>query len=102
MSRHPPRTTTSEPITELKVEIELGSARAADTVYYSLLPETKQPPGFRSQITIRKKGRIIALKIMAQDIVALRAAANTFIRFVSVALKTFDTVAPFYRATRPD
>jgi tRNA threonylcarbamoyladenosine modification (KEOPS) complex Pcc1 subunit len=96
------RTATTKPITELKVEIELRSVRAADTIYFSLLPETKQPPGFRSQIRVRKKGRIVALRIVAQDLVALRAATNTFIRFVSVASKTIDSLAPFYRAVSPD
>lgn len=38
------------------------------------------------------------MTIRADDIVALRAASNTFLRFVSVALKTLNIVSPFYRA----
>jgi tRNA threonylcarbamoyladenosine modification (KEOPS) complex Pcc1 subunit len=37
------------------------------------------------------------LHILADDIVALRAASNTFLRFVAVAVKTVNVVAPFYR-----
>jgi tRNA threonylcarbamoyladenosine modification (KEOPS) complex Pcc1 subunit len=42
------------------------------------------------------------LNIKANDIVALRAASNTFLRFVSVAMKTLNLVAPFYSAGKPD
>jgi tRNA threonylcarbamoyladenosine modification (KEOPS) complex Pcc1 subunit len=37
------------------------------------------------------------LHILADDIVAMRAASNTFLRFVVVAVKTVNVVAPFYR-----
>lgn len=37
------------------------------------------------------------MHILADDIVALRAASNTFLRFVAVATKTVNVVAPFYR-----
>ena len=37
------------------------------------------------------------MHIVADDIVALRAASNTFLRFIAVAMKTVNVVAPFYR-----
>jgi tRNA threonylcarbamoyladenosine modification (KEOPS) complex Pcc1 subunit len=42
------------------------------------------------------------LHILANDIVALRAASNTFLRFVAVAVKTVNIVAPFYREARDE
>ncbi len=42
------------------------------------------------------------LNIKARDIVALRAASNSFLRFLAVALNAVDVVAPFYRAGRAD
>jgi hypothetical protein len=36
------------------------------------------------------------LHIRAEDVVALRAASNTFLRFISVAMKTLNLVSPFY------
>ena len=66
-----------------------------------MLPETRQPPGFRSRIAVTQKGRRVELIIEADDLVALRAASNTLLRFVSVALKTFNIVSPFYRARSP-
>ena len=82
---------------EITIEISLPSSKVAETVYRSLLPETKQPSGFRSHVFVKWRARTLELRIFADDIVALRAASNTFLRFVAVAVKTVDVVAPFYR-----
>ncbi len=87
---------------EITVKIDLPSARVADTVYKSILPETLQNATFRSRTFLSRKGRVLELTIKAKDIVALRAASNSFLRFLSVALKTIDIVAPFYSARRAD
>ena len=97
-----PTTRKDNPRAEITIEIDLPSSRIANTIYASLLPETRQPPGFRSRTTVRHDGRVLRLNIKAEDIVALRAASNTFLRFVSVAIKTLNVVAPFYRAGEPD
>ena len=93
----PPKTSAKNASAELTIEIRLPSSKLAETVYSSLLPETQQPSGFRSHVTVKHKGRELELHILADDIVALRAASNTFLRFVSVAVKTVNVVAPFYR-----
>src|SRR3989441_8810142 len=99
----PPKTRSKNASAEIVIEIGLPSSRLTETVYRSLLPETKQPSGFRSRVVVRRKGRrILELHISADDIVALRAASNTFLRFVAVAVKTVNVVAPFYRETDPD
>jgi tRNA threonylcarbamoyladenosine modification (KEOPS) complex Pcc1 subunit len=87
---------------EITIEIGLPSSRLAETVYKSLLPETKQPSGFRSHVSVKLTGRTLELHILADDIVALRAASNTFLRFVAVAVKTVNVVAPFYRESNAD
>jgi len=46
---------------------------------------------------VKQKGRSLELHILADDLVALRAASNTFLRFAAVAAKTVNIVAPFYR-----
>jgi len=97
-----PTTSRDNPEAEITIEIDLPSSRIANTIYASLLPETRQPPGFRSQTTVRREGRVLRLNIEAEDIVALRAASNTFLRFVLVAIKTLNVVAPFYRAGESD
>ena len=94
----PPRKIRSENASsEITIEIGLPSSQVAETVYRSLLPETKQPSGFRSHVSVKVRGGTLELRIFADDIVALRAASNTFLRFVAVAVKTVNVVAPFYR-----
>ena len=101
-TRNLQRTTSkSKPQAEISINISLPSRKLVETIYNSLLPETRQTPGFRSQTTVDRKDQILQLNIKADDIVALRAASNTFLRFVSVAMKTLNVVAPFYRADNP-
>ena len=97
-----PKTNLEKASAEISIEIGLPSQKLAETVYMSLLPETKQPSGFRSHVSVKHSGRTIELHILADDIVALRAASNTFLRFVAVAVKTLNVVAPFYSKANPD
>jgi KEOPS complex subunit Pcc1 len=98
----PPKTRPESASAEITIEIGLASSRLAETVYKSLIPETKQPSGFRSHVSVSRTGRTLELHILADDIVALRAASNTFLRFVAVAVKTVNVVAPFYRKVNAD
>jgi tRNA threonylcarbamoyladenosine modification (KEOPS) complex Pcc1 subunit len=98
-----PRKTRPESTSaEIALEISFPSKRVAETVYKSLLPETTQPSGFRSRVSVSQRGKSLELHILADDIVALRAASNTFLRFVAVAVKTVNVVAPFYREARDE
>jgi len=38
------------------------------------------------------------MRIQAQDLVALRAASNSFLRFIAASFRAIEVVAPFYRA----
>ncbi len=98
----PQKTRKGKPPAEITIEIHLSSSKIAGTVYTSLLPETRQPPGFRSKTAVSREGKILRLNIKAEDVVALRAASNSFLRFVSVAIKTLNIVAPFYSARPRD
>jgi tRNA threonylcarbamoyladenosine modification (KEOPS) complex Pcc1 subunit len=100
--RLPAKTRPRNASSELTIEIGLSSSRLAETIFKSLLPETKQPTGFRSQVSVKQTGETLELHILADDIVALRAASNTFLRFVAVAVKTVNVVAPFYRKVNLD
>ena len=61
----------------------------------SIRPETRPTSGFRSETTLASKGRVLQLRIEARDIIALRAASNSFLRYVAVALKAVESLAPF-------
>lgn len=102
-SRKLRRTTREQrPTADITIKIGLPSPKFAETIYESLIPETRQSQGFRSRTVVSRRGRILTLNIKASDIVALRAASNSFLRFVSVAAKTLSVVAPFYSAQDPD
>jgi len=90
------KTRKHEARTEIAIAISLPSERLAETVYDSILPETRHTPGHRSSARVSCKGRILQVNIKAEDIVALRAASNTFLRFISVAMKTLNLVSAFY------
>jgi KEOPS complex subunit Pcc1 len=98
----PPKPRLENTSAEITIEIGLPSSRLAETVYKSLQPETKQPSGFRSHFSVKRTGKTLELHILADDIVALRAASNTFLRFVAVAVKTVNVVAHFYRESNAD
>ncbi len=38
----------------------------------------------------------MVLRIEASDLVALRAASNSFLRFISAAMKAIEAISPFY------
>jgi tRNA threonylcarbamoyladenosine modification (KEOPS) complex Pcc1 subunit len=96
------KTRKREAPAELSIEIGLPSSRFAETIYNSILPETRHTPGHRSRAGISCRGRILRLNIRAEDIVALRAASNTFLRFISVAMKTLNLISPFYSKDEPN
>jgi tRNA threonylcarbamoyladenosine modification (KEOPS) complex Pcc1 subunit len=47
---------------------------------------------------VSASARKLELRIEADDLVALRAASNSFLHFTAVALKAIEAVAPFNRS----
>ncbi|TMI13813.1 hypothetical protein E6H35_05930 [Candidatus Bathyarchaeota archaeon] len=99
LSRQISRPTTHED-SRLTISIILGSPKIAETIFSSVAPETKQTPGYRSSTRLEARGRILTLRIQAQDLVALRAASNSFLRFIAAGVGAIEVVAPFYRTRR--
>lgn len=64
-------------------EIELGEH--SEIVYSSLIPELKNTPSEKSNISLALEGGTINLRVEAEDIVSLRAALNTWLRFIKIA-----------------
>ena len=61
----------------------------------SLTPETIERAGFRSKTKISSGGSILKLNIDARDLVALRAAANSYVHFITAALTSVQTLSGF-------
>lgn len=66
-------------------EFEIELREHADIIYNSLLPEIRNTPSQRSNISLALEGDTIKLRAEAEDIVSLRALLNTWLRFIKVA-----------------
>jgi tRNA threonylcarbamoyladenosine modification (KEOPS) complex Pcc1 subunit len=59
----------------------------AEALYKALLPEAGVLPRQRSRVNLRLKGNELVLEFEAEDTVAMRAAVNAFLRWVSATEK---------------
>lgn len=66
-----------------EIAIELSSKRHAEAIHKALKPETRHSMGPRSKVTILLTGRTLRIDVFAKDIPALRAAVNSYLRWVS-------------------
>ncbi len=69
--------------TRAEIAIELSSKRHAEAIYKALKPETKHSIGPRSKVAILLRGKALEIVVFARDISALRAAVNSYLRWVS-------------------
>jgi KEOPS complex subunit Pcc1 len=65
------------------VEFELG--RLVQPVYESLRPELQALPSERSKVSLEQSGDTLKLFVVAEDVVSLRAAVNTWLRLIKIA-----------------
>jgi tRNA threonylcarbamoyladenosine modification (KEOPS) complex Pcc1 subunit len=57
--------------------------RNLEIVYKALMPETAKPATARSKANLKIENNFLILTIEAKDTVALRAALNAYLRWVS-------------------
>jgi len=70
----------------MKVEFELeGEEETIRTVYESIKEEGKDSDKSRSFVAVARKGNKLSVCISGDDIVKLRAAANTWLRLSKIA-----------------
>lgn len=65
------------------------SSRRARTVAASLAQEIGQIAGDRSGTSLHRDGATLVVRVEADDLVALRAATNTWLSLVGVAERAF-------------
>jgi len=65
------------------VRLKFPSERHLEIVFKALEPEVRKPPTMRSRVFLEKEGLFLTLKIEARDTVALRAAANAYLRWIN-------------------
>jgi len=59
------------------------SEEYSEIFFKALEPEVRKPPTTRSRAILEKEDDVLILKIEAKDTVALRAAVNAYLRWVS-------------------
>jgi len=70
-----------------KIRLRFPSQRQLDTVFEALKPEVDKQAAMRSKACLEKEREFLILKVEAEDTVALRAALNSYLRWIdSVAL----------------
>jgi len=66
------------------VRLNFPSKRRLEIVLGALQPETKTPASFRSRVKVESVGTTLTLSFEASDISALRAAVNSYLRWVNL------------------
>jgi len=81
---------------EAKVYIDVKNRRVAAKIVKALNPETRVSAGSKAQVHVQSLGTKVSLDFKATDTTALRAAVNSYCRWVAAAagvlrsLKTFE------------
>ena len=65
----------------------------AEILYHAILPEVRDIPSRRVSADLSVEDGKLILSISAADLVALRAALNSFLRFISSTLQTLEAVS---------
>ena len=66
------------------VRLNFPSERHLKIVLDALQPETKTPPSFRSRVKMDGVGTTLTLSFEASDTSALRAALNSYLRWINI------------------
>ncbi|MEM2897604.1 MAG: KEOPS complex subunit Pcc1 [Candidatus Bathyarchaeia archaeon] len=77
---------------EAKIELRFKSRRYLGSLLNALKPEASSIPTYRSKIEVFALNNVLKLKINSIDIIALRAAINSYLRFILSCYKTLDTI----------
>ena len=76
-------------VATVHVEVPAGISGIIDE---SLAPEIERPTSERSNVTVSSETGEVVISIEASDIVALRAAINSYLRWVGAILDVVEAV----------
>jgi tRNA threonylcarbamoyladenosine modification (KEOPS) complex Pcc1 subunit len=65
------------------VRLKLPSKKVREIVYRALMPEAAKPATTRSKADLKIENTFLVLAVEARDTVALRAALNAYLRWIS-------------------
>lgn len=78
--------------TKATVRLPFSSEKRLDALVNALKPELNKQITTRSHTTLTKDNLFLVLHVEANDTVALRAALNSYLRWINTTIKVFDTV----------
>ncbi len=73
-----------------RIEIEFPSEEVAKVVYESVRLEHETVPYRRSEIDFWREGKAVILEFRAADNSALRGTLNSYLRWIKVAMDSFE------------
>ncbi|MFP3984556.1 MAG: KEOPS complex subunit Pcc1 [Candidatus Bathyarchaeia archaeon] len=79
------------------VHLELSSKKLLEILLKALLPETRKPTTSRSKVSIEGEDRNLTIRVEADDTSALRAALNSYLRWVALVKDTYEATVSFER-----
>ncbi len=74
------------------VRLPFQTQKQLSAVVDALTPEVQRQIGIRSKITLAIDGDTLVLSFEAEDTVALRAAMNSYLRWIHSILNVLETV----------
>lgn len=66
--------------------------KKASIILKSLIPEIKNPPTNRSKINLLIRDKKLLMNIKAKDMNALRAALNSYLRWINMIIETLGVI----------
>ncbi|MEX0568295.1 MAG: KEOPS complex subunit Pcc1 [Candidatus Njordarchaeota archaeon] len=76
----------------IEICIEFGDERHCNIFFKALKPETINPPSYRSNVKIIAEDGSLKIEICSKDLVSLRAAINSYLRWISLILATIEEI----------
>ncbi|MBX5320912.1 MAG: KEOPS complex subunit Pcc1 [Candidatus Bathyarchaeota archaeon] len=74
------------------LRLKLPSKKSLEIVYRALMPETAKSSTTRSKAHLKIEGLFLVLTVEAKDTVALRAALNAYLRWISAVHNVLSTL----------
>jgi len=74
------------------VRLRCSSEKQLTTLLDTLSPEVEKPVGTRANAVLEREDSFLVLKVEAKDTVALRAALNAYLRWISSTVNVLEVV----------
>lgn len=77
---------------EAVLRLKFPSKNISEMVYRALMPEVEKPATNRSKASLKIEDDFLVLSVEAKDTVAIRAALNAYLRWISACTMLFQTL----------